>query len=963
MANTNNFSHDSIDEFNESIPVVESNHLRIFQWNIRGMNDLTKFDTILEMLHQCKVSIDVIVIGETWVKKDNTKLYNIPGFNSVFSCRDNSNGGLAVFIRADIEFTVQRNVHFEGFHHIYVELTINGRIHDVHGFYRPPSFDVNYFMNKLENCLDSSNRSRSCFFVGDVNIPINNHNNNVVVRYKSLLESYGFACINTVPTRPTSSNILDHIICRIDDIDSCRNDTIATDESDHCMILTSFKLVDERAKLTLSKTIVDRCKVAIEFRNFLNNLGEVEDVNLYFVSIISTYKLLLEKHSKIITKNVSIKRNVCPWMNFNLWSLMKIKNNYIKRVKRNPNDQHLKDMLKHVSNKVTTLKKKCKKMYFDNLLNNTPHSKLWRQINNIFGNTAKSDTIALVENGQKINNTQVICEIFNNYFSSVGQRLADSIQVDTRVNPLSNLRHVASTIFLHPASINEVTLLINDLARNKCPGPDRITADVVKDNSDIFSRILADSFNKILETASYPECLKIARVVPIFKSGDVCDASNYRPISTLCIFNKILEKLLVNRIVPFLKQHNVLYNFQYGFRQGSSTATAAAELLDDIIKGIDAKQFVGALFLDLRKAFDTLDHSILLRKLEAYGIRGIAHDILRSYLQDRKQFVSIGDSQSSLKFIKVGVPQGSNIGPLLFLLYVNDLSRLQLKGIPRLFADDTALFYPHFDVETIVRDMNEDLTTLLQYFSSNLLSLNVAKTKYMIFHSSRKVVQQHSQVLINGCSIENVRAFKYLGLILDSTLSWADHIKHVEKKVASLCGILRRVSYFVSRSILLKFYFAHIHSCLSYLILAWGRASKSSLRKLQTLQNRCLKTIFNKPFLFPTSQLYSDNSHNILPIQSLCNLQTVIFVHDTLHSNNFHHNIHMASHSHVYHTRRANNLRLSRALTTFGQKRISIIGPKLYNLLPQELKQISNRDVFKLKAKQHFKMNLHDILG
>lgn len=371
--------------------------------------------------------------------------------------------------------------------------------------------------------------------------------------------------------------------------------------------------------------------------------------------------------------------------------------------------------------------------------------------------------------------------------------------------------------------------------------------------------------------------------------------------------------MLINRFIPFLKQHNVLYSFQYGFRQGSSTATATVELLDDIIKGIDEKQIVGALFLDLRKAFDTLNHAILLDKLEAYGIRGIANEIVRSYLQDRKQFVTIGDSQSSLKSSGVGVPQGSNIGPLLFLLYVNDLNRLQLKGTPRLFADDTALFYPHLDADAIVEHMTEDLSILSQYFSSNLLSLNVMKTKYMMFHSSRKIFQQRNQVLLNSSCIEQVSSFKYLGLMLDSTLSWANHIKNVEKKVSSLCGIMRRVSHFVSRRILLNFYFAHIHSRLSYLIIAWGRASKSSLKKLQTLQNRCLKTIFSKPFLFPTLQLYSDVSHNILPIHSLCKIQTLIFVHDTLHNNLFHHNIQLPSISHGYRTRRTHNLLQNRA--------------------------------------------------
>lgn len=220
-------------------------------------------------------------------------------------------------------------------------------------------------------------------------------------------------------------------------------------------------------------------------------------------------------------------------MNFNLWYLIKIKNNYIKRLKRNPNDRHLQDLLKHVSNKVIAAKKSCKTLYYKNLLNNTPHSKLWTHINRIFGKSSKSSEITLKDNGTKINNNQQVCEIFNKYFSSIGQELASRIVVDVSSDPLSCLQRVSGSIFLTPASPSEVTLLINDLAPKKSGGPDFITAEVVKQNCVNFSRILAQIFNKIIDTGTFPDCLKVARVVPIFKSGDA-------HVSTPFTFNKII---------------------------------------------------------------------------------------------------------------------------------------------------------------------------------------------------------------------------------------------------------------------------------------------------------------------------------------------------------------------------------------------------------------------------------------
>lgn len=484
----------------------------------------------------------------------------------------------------------------------------------------------------------------------------------------------------------------------------------------------------------------------------------------------------------------------------------------------------------------------------------------------------------------------------------------------------------------------------------------------MKNNALAFARVLSQIFNLVLETGVYPECLKVAKVVPIFKSGESWEPSNYRPISTLSVFNKVLEKLLVNRLLEFLNKHNIFYNLQYGFRQGCSTLTAITELMDSLISEIDSKKVVGALFLDLKKAFDTLDHKILLEKLAYYGIRGMANNIIRSYLSNRKQFVTIEGTHSSLKPITVGVPQGSNIGPLLFLLFINDLGKLRLKGTPRLFADDTALFYPNNNSEAIIQDMTDDLKILSKFFNDNLLSLNLSKTKYMLFHSPRKKLTPHNELKLEQIIIEKITCFKYLGLYLDSTISWVDHIKIIEKKVASLCGIMRRVSSFVPYHALLKFYYAFIHSHLNYLVSVWGRACISHLKKLQVLQNRCLKIIFKHPPLYSTLQLYSDSSHNILPLLGLCKMQTLMLVHDFLYNPRMHHNMQFTTGNRLRATRQANHLLYARAFTTLGQKRISFVGPAEFNMLPEEITQINNRSIFKSRLKPYLKLKINTFL-
>lgn len=961
MANSLNYFHHDIDEFNTSCERNSSKHLRILQWNVRGINDLCKFDSILLSIDHLVVPVDVIILGETWINADNIALYKIKGYNSIFSCRDVSSGGLIMYIKDAIKFKILENVSNNGFHHISVELLLSGGKYEIHGVYRPPSFDFNVFYDLVECWLSSSSSNSPCLIFGDVNVPVNLSNNNVVLKYKNLLQSYSFICSNTFVTRPVSSNILDHVVCNMSDAYRLCNHTIFNDLSDHSLILSEFKLNFHKDRVVLSKDIVNHEKLQNEFKRFVDSVGQIDDVDSCLSNIITKYNTLLKECTRTISKTINIKGTQCPWMNLDIWTMMKIKNNYLKKCRRYPNNTHFVELLKHVSKKLDVAKKQTKKRYFENLLNNTSHSKLWKNINCILGKSRNKSNLSLSVEGETISDSKQICEAFNEHFSTIGSKLAGNIPVSSD-NPLRYITPISESIFLQPSSVNEVILLINDLKTNKSPGPDCIPASIIKNNALVFSRILSDSFNLIIETGTYPTCLKTAKVVPIFKSGDISQADNYRPISTLSVFNKIFEKLLINRFVSFFDQHNVLYNMQYGFRNGCSTTVAITELVDQILEETDSKKLVGALFLDLKKAFDTLNHNILLRKLDRYGIRGNANNVICSYLSNRNQFVSFDGETSSLKEISTGVPQGSNIGPLLFLIYINDICRIHLKGTPRLFADDTALFYPNINPEVIIASMSDDLRLLQNYFACNLLSLNLQKTKYMIFRSPRKAAPNTTGLIIGSDTIEKVDSFKYLGLYLDSTLSWDYHINKVANKTSSMCGILKRLSSFLPRKALLLFYFAHIHTHFNYLIISWGRASKSKLKRLQTLQNRCFKIIYNLPFLFSTVRLYTDFSHNTLPILGLCEQQTLQMVHNIIHNPTALHNFTLSMAPRIHNTRQVNHLSRSRTYSIFGQKRFSFIGPSKFNVLPMNLQIITNCLSFKNNIKKYLKEQIPHLL-
>lgn len=517
-------------------------------------------------------------------------------------------------------------------------------------------------------------------------------------------------------------------------------------------------------------------------------------------------------------------------------------------------------------------------------------------------------------------------------------------------------------MFMSPTTCNEIILLIRDLDGAKSAGPDGIPVSFVKIHHQFFATLLAEVFNEIIETGIYPECLKTARVVPVFKNGDSTDLNNYRPISTLSILDKILEKLILKRILDYVTRHKMLYSYQYGFRKGSSTLAATCDLVDDIYDSLDSGTLVGALFIDLKKAFDTIDHLLLIEKLDTYGIRGVAKQLIRSYLTDRKQFVSIGEDRSTLQPITTGVPQGSILGPVLFLLFVNDVSTLPLNGKIRLFADDTSVFYRGPTELSIQTQMNHDLELLSKYFKTNVLSLNLSKTKYMLIHSPRRTLIDHVALTFEGRTVEKVQDFPFLGLTLDAKMTWRPHINLLKNKLSSLCGIMRRVSSFLPPACMKQMYFALIHSRLQYLVAVWGLACKSALRELQVIQNRCLKIVFSKPHLHPSALLYSGSGDSLLPIRGLCELQTLTQMHKIVKDPLLHHNTTLPRIPQVRTTRQAGNFALSRPNTEFGKKKFSYFGAKTYNSIPLVCKRLPNINLFRNAMREKLKQRIPEFL-
>jgi len=356
----------------------------------------------------------------------------------------------------------------------------------------------------------------------------------------------------------------------------------------------------------------------------------------------------------------------------------------------------------------------------------------------------------------------------------------------------------------------EVTKILQEMRNEAASGTDLISVPLLKSLADEMSPVLVRAINKCIRNGDFPTSFKTARLVALYKSGDRKLAGNYRPVAILSNLSKIFEKIIYNRIFIFLQNLNFFNDKQFGFLPKSNTSSAALDAVTTIQMSIDDASYTSAVFIDVSKAFDCVDHGILLQKLLMCGVRGNGYWILRDYLFGRTQIMSSEQGTSTAEFMTNGVPQGSSLSSLLFLIYINDIFELPLRGRLQLYADDAVIIYTSKDFQTLQSDMYHDLTLLYEWFYNNLLTFNVSKTKYMIFAPKNKVIPNPQPLIIKGSEVERVKSARYLGLILDEKLLFTEHVSYVKSKISPYLAMLRKTSRFLPDSTKLSVYYSFI---------------------------------------------------------------------------------------------------------------------------------------------------------
>ena len=553
-------------------------------------------------------------------------------------------------------------------------------------------------------------------------------------------------------------------------------------------------------------------------------------------------------------------------------------------------------------------------------------------------------------NGTKTTNKQEIAESFCNFFANVAKILkSKSILLRDFVwmRPTwENTMSQKDRFVVKEVSQAAVHKELTKLKRKKATGIDNLPPGMLKDAAPILAKPLTYVINLSLKSGTVPTDWKIAKVIPLHKSGSHSTIDNYRPISVLPTLSKILERMFYNQLMAHFEKNGLLFTHQFGFRSKRSTEQAVNLFLDHIRGEADKGKLTGAIFVDLSKAFDTVSHSVLLSKLPSYGIMNTEFQWLTDYLFNRKQIVQYQGAFSNAIPVYTGVPQGSIIGPLLFLIHFNDANRTLKHAKVITYADDTVIFTSSSDFNIIENHLNDDVQTLASWFCENELIMNLKKGKSetMLFGTSKRlnlVNGRHLNIKVDGTCINCTTSYKYLGVALDPSLNFESHFNTVYKKAAGRVNLLRRIRSSIDSATAEKIYRAMIMPVFTYcgsIVLGWSNSRLNQIRKIEERSRNIIKSKAN-----PSTDL------RIPAIECAIKKKMSTFVFDCLQDNvcdPF--KSYFERKEHGQNTRN-NNLavKVPRMKTEFGRESFCVTAANVYNKVPILARQLDSRVLFR----------------
>lgn len=825
-----------------SLQSILSSKYNILYINIDSLKN--KLDDLELLLHGLRDSnrrkIEIYIIAMTNIKIDEetTKFANLPDYNSFFSTNtmDESavEGGVALFIHKSLTSGVIANLEGNRINCLVAnipKLKINVGV-----LYKHPTATtaelINYYNTILKN-------NQSMILVGNVNI--NLLSSSVATRqYTNAVEDRQFSILNKIDlahtTVPNEQAIVDHALSNVKKFKYCVSLCNESISKHKIMVLGWDDNKPTKVEFVAEPDLISYQRINYRtfnnhfHRNRLQGIRGIDDLVAHLIDC---------KRKSIETWQRPRQNCERPWI-----------------------DQHSLSKSQRL---------KMRGQAYAEKINGTHEDRLWDTITEILKNKSSSkDSIDAIQSRTRniVTNKHEIANIFNDYFINIGIRLSKRIPVmnDCQI-PWPDFNEYS--IELIETNPNEVLNKIQAMKKSNNIH-DSIPSNILIHLSDILAPMLAQFFNNCFRTGRFPSSLKTDRIVPAFKSKDPLLPKNYRPISIPHNISKIIESIICDRITAFCNDHNIVAKNQYGFQKNSSAMSAVVSVVDYLQVNLHKNRgWIGAgPFIDLKKASNTIHHDRLMSKLWLIGIRGALYHLIKNYLHERRQFVDLDNVSSDVKVNHnaFSIPQGSALGPLFFLLYINDIFKLKLHGEIVLFADDTAIVYVEPNREILQQKMRRDLKILNQWFGVNSLSLNTDKTKGMLFKADGNV--EPPNLKIRNRSIEFVSSHKYLGIYLKNDLQWDVHINKIVREIYAACGASKRIGQQVKRHIFKSMYEQLIYNRLSKMAAVYGTfATEQQLRKLQAAQNEAVKIFY--------ANAECENCKNLSQIYACHGLMTV----------------------------------------------------------------------------------------
>lgn len=956
----------------------QQNELSCLYLNIRSL--VNNFDSLNHFLASFKVKPDIIALAETKLTEKVNLNANVDIDGYCFEHRKSKThfGGVGLYISNQIDYSLREDLDLTekgcDSESLFIDINTRSKKKHVIGIvYRHPQQNFKNFQNEFEKVLQKLNDKRTSFkILGDINIDyLRASKTKSIEKFTDMIYSSGAHMPIKKPTRVPihtekccvgrnnlnnkkkkkcklgKGTLIDHLYSN--NLESIKIVGInVNDMSDHYPIF--FIMRSKVTRFDKSESKLRRDYKNFDPENFCRDIKNLTDRTITNETTIDQkFEYLHDAILGAMNKNAptrdfykkELNAGYKPWFTKEFTDRINEKN-HLRFLLQKKNSTELTNHYVTYSKNLKNDLRNAEKNYYDSEFSKhkTDMKETWKLINNVM-NKRKKKVILIkkmkCENGAIVTDQEQICNILNKHFVMNGPKLARKIpNTNIMAEDFLTNQAITETIFLSPTDEEEIEKIIDNLKSGKACGPDGINASFIKHGKNVIATILKNLINECLLTGFFPKCLKRALVVPIHKSGAKDSPDNYRPISLLPCISKIFEKVVYKRIIDFCIAKNVLSKKQFGFRKKHSTQHALNHLTDFLLEKLDNSETSLAVFLDLSKAFETVNHNILLKKLRYYGIRGVAYDLIQSYLSDRKQCVKSGPHFSVFMDVECGVPQGSILGPLVFLLYVDLPFAVDLYSI--LFADDTCILSSSNCVNTLIRDINMKLNRLNDWFISNKLTVNYTKTNYIVFSGNNRK-RFDGEIKMGENTLQRVTSTKYLGIMFDENLNWKSHVSYLCSKITKCCNIMYKLRYLVPLESCISVYNSLFYSRVIYGVTCWGNASNDVINPIRVLQNKVVKTMLCKPFNTRIQSLLSELQ--ILNIKDLFYIEIAKHVHKfynlllpEVFNNQF---------SFVTGTTRSssrNDLVVKRTKKEIGKRSSSIIGAVIWNSIPNEIREL-----------------------